>query len=248
MNRLVPIALALLALVLVGSCGYLWIEGWSFSDSLFMTVITLSTVGYSEIRGLSEVGRAFTGGLIFLSLVVMTYWSASLTSYIVEMDLNGTFFRRRMIRMISELQGHVIVCGTEPVAHALVERLVRKRVPVVVVGTQRERLEEIRSRFRRVWVLEGNPTSELTLVSANVLNARIVIAAMESEVDNLLIGITCNDIGQEVLVYALSSDPRLGNRMRKVGIHEVINPADLLGDHVAALVCQAPQPTPTEVA
>ena len=244
MNRLVPIALALLALISLGSCGYLWIEGWSLSDGLFMTVITLSTVGYSEVRELSHAGRAFTGSLIFLSLVVMTYWTASLTSYIVEMDLNGTFFRRRMIRMISELQGHVIVCGAEPVTHALVERLVRKRVPVVVVDAHRERLEEIRSRFRRVLILEGNPTSEITLASANILTARIVIAAMESEVDNLLIGITCGDMGEDILVYALSSDPKLGNRMRKVGIHEVINPAELLGEHVASLVYQAPEPSP----
>ena len=248
MNRLLPIVLSIFALMLCGASGYVFLEGWSWGDGLYMTVITLSTVGYTEVAELSGRGRAFTGVLVLSSLVVMTYWTASLTSYIVEFDLSGTFFKRRMLRMISKLSGHVIVCGTEPVADALIERLVRKRVSVVVVDTNAKRLEEIRSRFRKVLVLEGNPTSEITLAEANILSARIVIAAMASEVDNLLIGITSRDLGQEISVFALSNDPILGNRMRKIGIDEVINPAELLGDHVAALVSRNTAAAPKEMA
>ncbi|MCA9187083.1 MAG: NAD-binding protein, partial [Planctomycetales bacterium] len=120
--------------------------------------------------------------------------------------------------------------------NALIERLARKRVAVVVVDTDTKRLEEIRTRFRRVLTVEGSPTSELSLANAGVLEAKTVIAATSSDVDNLLIGITCRDIGPDVQVYALSIDPVLGNRMRKVGIQEVVNPAELISDHVAALV------------
>jgi voltage-gated potassium channel len=236
MKRLLR-ALSLLGLlVTVGTCGYIWIEGWHPRDGFYMTVITLSTVGYGETNDLSEAGRSFTSLLIFFCLIGMTYWSAALTSLIVERELSGQSARRRMLKMISKLKDHVIVCGTEPMAHTLIEKLIRKRIPVVLIDEDPAEIEQFKKRFRRLHVVVGNPTNEMTLAEANILNAKTVVAALHQEVDNLLIGITCKDIGKDIMVLAKSNDPILGNRMRKSGIDHVISPAQLCGDHMAGMI------------
>lgn len=239
MKRILSVFIALMLLVTGGTIGYVLIERWSPADGLFMTIITLSTVGYGETHELSQTGRTFTAVLIFLCIVAMTYWTAALTSFIVEKELSGSYVRRRMLRMISQLKNHIVICGSDPMAHALIERLMRKRIPVVLVDDDTTHLENMKKRFRRLHIVEGKPTNELTLAEANVLNAKTVVAAMTSEVDNLLVGITCKDIGQEVAVYAHSNDPILGNRMRKSGIDEVVSPSQLCGDHIAGLIAAA---------
>lgn len=234
--RILYSVLALVAILWIGTIGYVAIEGWPVADGFFMTLITLSTVGYGETNQLSASGRIFTSVLILICLVAMTYWSALLTSFILEQELSGKYFRRRMLKLISKLKDHVVICGTDSMAFPLIERLVRKRIPVVLVTDDTEAAEVLKKRFRRLHVVEGNPTNELALANANVLAAKTVVAATKSEVDNLLVGITCKDIGPHVAVFAHSNDPILGNRMRKSGIDEVISPAQLCGAHVATLI------------
>jgi voltage-gated potassium channel len=201
-----------------------------------MTIITLSTVGYGETHELSREGRWFTSGLILLCFVGMTCWTASLTSFLVEADLGGQILQRRMLRMISQLKGHSIVCGTTQMAEAIVERLVRKRKDVVVIDDDKEKLEALRRRFKKIFIVEGPATNELHLAQANVLSAAHVVAALSNEVDNLLISITCKDLGEDIAVYAKSNDATIANRMRKAGVEEVICPSQLCGDRVSDLI------------
>lgn len=134
--------------------------------------------------------------------------------------------------MIAELQGHTIVCGTTNMARAVVERLIRKRVKVVVVDDNKEALEEIQRSYRKVQTIHGCPTNELVLARTNIVNAGAVVAALDNEVDNLLVGITCKDLGTDVRVLARSETSVVANRMRKAGIDEVICPPQICGDRV----------------
>ena len=236
LRRLLNIMYWVMTLVMLGTIGYHLVEGWSLADSFFMTVITISTVGYGETNTLSEHGRWFTSGLIFTSLVSMTGWTAILTSFIVGCDLGGTFQRRRTAKMIQAMKGHTVVCGGGLMAQVVVERLMRKRAQVVLISEESDWLAEMKKKFRRLEVLEGKPGNELILAQANILNAKHVIAATDSEVDNLLIGITCKDIGPDVCVIAESNDLMIANRMRKSGIDEVISPVQLGGAKVTDLV------------
>ena len=235
-NRLLKIMYWMAALVIIGTIGYRAVEAWPLADCFFMTVITISTVGYGETNVLTEGGRWFTSGLIFVSLVSMTGWTAILTSFIVECDLGGHFQRRRTIRMIESMKGHTVVCGSGLMAQAVVERLMRKRADVVVVDADADQLAAMKKKFRRLQVIEGSPSNELNLARANVLSAAHVVAATGSEVDNLLIGITCKDIGDGVAVIAESNNLSIANRMRKSGIDEVISPSQLGGQRVTELI------------
>jgi len=235
-RRLIKVFLCVIGLVVFGTTGYVLIEGWSPLDGFYMTVITLSTVGYGEIQTLTPPGRYFTAALIFFCLVSMTCWTAALTSFIVESDLQGSFLRRRTLKMVAQLKKHTIVCGSGLMAQAVIERLVRARQPVVVVSDNPEEIKQLRKRFRRLLIVEGKATDELTLAEANVLEAKNVVAAMESEIDNLLIAITCKDMGRDIAVFARSNDITIANRMRKAGVDEVISPCQLCGDRVAQLI------------
>lgn len=235
-TRLICMACALFGILLCGSWGYMLLEGWEFNDGFFMTVITLSTVGYGETHELSEMGRWFTSLLIVLCLIGMTYWTATLTSFLVDTDLGGTLVQKRMLRMISKLKGHTIVCGTTPLAEVIIARLTRKRKDVVVIDDDTKKLEHIRTRFGRVKTVEGKPTDELCLAKGNVLEASNVVAALPSEIDNLLISITCKDLRETLSVYAESNDATIANRMRKAGVEEVISPSELCGSRVSELI------------
>ncbi len=194
-RRLATIVLSLVLLIGAGTVGYVIVEKWSVADSFFMTVITLSTVGYGEINELSSSGRIFTSVLIFFGLCGMMIWTATLTGVIVEGDISGSYERSRINRMISKLKKHVIICGSDAMAQAVIEKVVRDKKPLVVVDDQPEGIERIKRRFQTPKIVTGRGTNELKLAEANVFEADTVIAAMESDIDNLLVGIACKDLG-----------------------------------------------------
>ena len=240
-QRLRYVVAALVLIVLVGSAGYMFVEGWSFQDSFFMTVITLSTVGYGETNELTAQGRAFTSVLIFFCLLGMSVWTASFTSVILEGDISGRFERSRTLRMIANLKDHVVICGSDAMAQAVVEKLVRKRKSIVIVDNRTDGVDRLLRRFRKVHFVEGVATNEMKLSEANVLEANTVIAAMEDDVDNLMVGIGCKDLGAQIRVIARSNDPNIANSMRKAGIDEVISPMHLCGQRVGELMSRNPE-------
>ena len=235
-NRFRRVMIYFVATVVVGSCGYSLVEGWQLADGVYMTVITLSTVGYGETHDLTAAGRVFTSLLILFGLVVMTSWTACLTSILVEGDLTGRYERRKLNRMIKKISGHTIVCGSGLLSQAVVERLVQKGMPAVVVCKETADKERLDARFPQVPVLVGDATNDLTLSRAGVARARHVVAATESEVDNLLIAISCKDLGRAISVIARSDSSQVASRMRKAGVDEVICPLDLMGARVAELL------------
>jgi len=236
LKRLFNVFYWMLLLVILGTTGYRLVEGWPLSDCFFMTVVTISTVGYEETNALTEQGRLYTSGLIFVSLISMTGWTAILTSFIVESDLHGHFQKRRSARMIEAMKNQTIVCGSGLMGQAIVVRLMSKRADVVLITSDKEQINALSQKFRKLQIIEGNPASELNLAKANVLNAAFVVAATDSEVNNLLIGITCKDMGTNIKVIAESNDLAIANRMRKSGIDEVISPSQLGGAKATELI------------
>lgn len=234
--RLVRMMLIFAVVVLIGSIGYVVLEGWNFEDGFYMTIITLSTVGYGETRELSQQGRWYTSGLIFASFMIMTSWTAALTSFLVDIDLGGNLFRRKMLQMISNLTNHTIVCGSSRMSEVIIEQLVRQRKDVVVIDEDEERLNELRQRFRKILVVNGAATNELQLAQANVLSAGHVVAALPNDLDNLLIAITCRDLNQDSMIYAKSNDATVANRMRKAGVDVVVSPSQICGSHVSGQI------------
>jgi len=235
-SRAVWMGLAFVGLVLFGTVGYVVVEQWTPLDGAYMTIVTMSTVGYGETNELSPVGRAFTALLISICLIVMSLWTAAVTSFVVENDLRGTFFKSRIVRMIAKLQKHAVVCGATEIGIVVAQHLSNAGMSVVVIDADPSRLARIRDRFANILTLEGSPTDEMTLADARLIDAQHVVAATDVDIDNLLIAITSKDLAHKVYVSAKCDDPSIANRMRKAGVDDVVSPTFVTGNQLASLI------------
>ena len=239
MQRLIRVFSVLCGVVTLGTVGFVLIEDWPITDAFFMTMITISTVGYGSPYEMSEIGELFSSVLIIACMLSMTFWTAILTSIILEYDLKGIFTKRKMLKMISKMTKHTVICGTGQMAETVIDRLLMDDEQVVLIDENEARLEELREQFPDLQTVTGSPTCELSLAKANVLKAGSVVATTKDDMDNLLVAITCRDIDPEIKVIARTNDSNIANRMRKLGVEEVISPNFLCGMKIADSILQS---------
>lgn len=223
-------------LFVFGACGFVIIEGWSFLDAAYMTLITLSTVGYGEIQELTPKGRMFTSVLVTVSLVSMACWTGGITSMLVSGELTGRFYKQRVLKMIAQMSDHVVVCGGGVTAMTIVRRLHAQNQQVVMIVQDAAEIEALKNYAPNVPVICDDPKSEMAMADANIMNAKYLIAAVDCDYDNLLITITGKSIGTDLEVISCAQSMELASRMMKVGANEVICPFVISGEHVASLI------------
>ena len=233
LQRIFRLSLGVALVLVLGTIGYVLIEGWTTQDGFYMSVITLATVGYGETQELSSLGRLFTCLLIFSSIVCLSCWTACLTSLFVEGELTGAFTRKKAKKMAKMMSNHTIVCGSGTMAQTVVDILIRKQAKVVLIGSASERLSRLGLRYPNLAIIESSAVDEMALADANVLEAKCVITALDSDFDNLLVAMTCKDLGAGMKVVARSDDMQIGSRMMKLGVEKVICPFHLGGQHAA---------------
>lgn len=219
--------------LVIGTCGYVIIEDWPVLDSFYMSIITLSTVGYGETRDLSETGRVFTTGLIGLSVLSMAWWTAGITSMIVNGEITGSFRKQKEAKMISNLSKHTVVCGGGLFARTVIDQLSRDAKDVVAIIGSEEEIKLIQRLYPDLLIVQGDPKSELALADANAMTASYLVAAVESDFDNLLITITGKGLGTGIKIISCAQGNELASRMIKVGADEVICPFILGGEYAA---------------
>src|SRR5574341_1261827 len=152
---IVPLAL-IAGVMLLGTVGYTLVEGWSLQDALWMTVITMTTIGYGEVNPLSSAGRWFTIGLIFLSISVAGYAIARLTTFVVEGELNRMFQARRMDQRITAMKDHFIVCGGGHVGRHIASEFVRTGTPFVVIEPNVDVAQQL-EQMGDILYIKGDP-------------------------------------------------------------------------------------------
>jgi voltage-gated potassium channel len=220
---------AILVLILVGTIGYHLIEGWTLFDGLYMTVITLATIGYGEVHQLSQTGRYFTLGLILVGVTVFGFLLSQVTQTLIETEIASVLGRRRMFRDISKLSGHYIVCGAGRVGMQAVSELRKKEVDFVVI----DRDEQIAERLlaKGDLVLIGDATDETVLEGANVRTARCIIAAASNDADNVYITLTARGLNPNIHIVARASDHHAERQLMRAGANKAIAPT--LGHRMA---------------
>src|SRR5437588_198837 len=172
-RRVLWIGLALLLLSAIGTLGYHVVEGWSWLDSLYMVVITFSSIGYGEVHPLSGTGREFTIALIACGAVVVALGIGTLTQALLEFELLQFFGRRRVERQIARLSGHYIICGAGRVGRSAARELARKPVPFVIIEK-----DATTDGLPPDWLtIFGDATQENTLVAARIEHAAGLVAA-----------------------------------------------------------------------
>jgi voltage-gated potassium channel len=234
-RRLTYALLALLAVIIVATCGYKFFGvdetgrhvGWI--DALYMTVVTLTTVGYGEIVSTAHSPglRVFNALILIFGIGLMLYVFSVSTAFVVEGELKNIFWRRKMQKRIAGFSGHIIVCGAGETGLPIVEELVRTGRQVVVVDHDPERLHR-HKEVEGVGLIEGDATDEEVLDQAGLERASGVIAALPSDKDNLVVTVTVRQKQPTIRIVARNLEPKMGDKILRAGANAIVSP-NLIG-------------------
>ncbi len=233
MKRLPALEVCVVGVVLltaIGTAGFHYIEHWSWFDSLYMVVITFSTIGYGEIHPLSPAGRAFNIGLIVAGVAVVFLLIGALTQALLEFELGKVFGRRRMDREIANLKDHYIICGAGRVGSSVALELSRKPYPFVIVESNEKSLAELDSKWL---MMIGDAASEKTLREAGIERAKGLVAATTTDATNIYIVLTAKSIKSSVKIIARASEQRAEKHLKTAGADLVISPYVAAGHRIA---------------
>ncbi len=233
-KRLILILSALLVTVAFGTLGFIIIDHYPPFDAFYMTLITISTVGYTEIHPLSHAGRIFNSFLIFFGVTIMLLAVGGMTQAIIELELNQYFGKRRIKKMIDHLHDHYIVCGFGRVGRGAAMELQRASVPFLVVDRDDERVEWA-MKLGMLAVL-ADATDDATLRDAGVTNAKGLIATLQSDADNLFVILSAKALKSSLLVSARVASEQSEKKMRLAGADYVFAPYDMTGNRMAQVM------------
>jgi voltage-gated potassium channel len=224
-RRRLLVTLAYFNVVLLGGAvGYRVIEGWSWFDSLYMSVITATCVGYSEVHGLSNAGRFFTMVLLAFALVGLGLLWAMVTAFLVELDLADFFRRRGMQKRIDELSGHYVVCGAGRVGRVIFGEMMAAGHPVVILDRDHDRIEHLRELHPGALSVEGDATRDHVLELAGVRRAKGLAAALASDADNLFVTLTARTLNTTMEIACRANDGESVAKMSRAGANHIISP------------------------
>ena len=232
-QRFIIIVSALVIIVSIGVIGYEIIEGWSFIDALYMTVITLSTVGYGEVHHLSTAGRIFSIVLIISGVGAMLYTLTTIVQYILEGGFGDILGRRRMKEKIASLKRHVILCGYGKVGHEVARVFESEGTPFIIVEMDQETVSK--AVENGYLCIQGNATSDDVLKEAGIERARALVAALGSDADNLYITLSAKEIRPDLFIVARASTEESEPKLLRAGADRIMSPYRIGGRHMAML-------------
>jgi voltage-gated potassium channel len=222
---------ALLVLTGIGVLGYMVIVGMGLMDALYMTVITLSTVGYREVQPLGAAGQIFTMVLIFGGFGIVLYSASVIAREIIEGEFQRTFGRRKVQRQIEQLSEHFIVCGFGRMGRIVCKELVAKPVPFVVIERNAEALRAVEAE--QFLAVDGDATEDHILLQAGIKRARGLVSALSTDSDNVYVALTARELNPGLLIVARAEDERSERKLLHAGATRVVSPYVIGGHRMA---------------
>jgi voltage-gated potassium channel len=217
------LAVALLLFVVAGgTLGYVLVEGWSLWDGLYMTITTITTVGFKEVHPMSRAGEAFTMVVLLAGVGTAFYTFTLLASAVVEGGLHQQFRRRRRMRMLDELQNHFIVCGCGRIGGVITDELRRQGVPCVVVDRSPDRVQAVLERGGLA--VEADASNEDVLKRLQIDRARGLIAAVGTDAENVYIVLTARVLRPDLYIIGRAETEDAERKLLKAGADRVVSP------------------------
>lgn len=237
-NRTAIAALSVASLLLLlGTVGYHLLEGWPLFDAFYMTVITLSTVGYGEVRPLSVAGRVLSILLILGGVGTLGYALGATTEFFAHGGWEASRQRRRMKHELATISKHTIVCGYGRLGRAVVEVLRQNGHRVVVVDRTAAAMEQL-PEDDDLLHLVGNAQDDDVLIAAGVQRARALVAAVDSDAANVFLTLSARELNPDIVLYGKADDPKSLQKLERAGANHVFSPATVAGHRVGWQIVQ----------
>jgi len=230
-RRLARIAIALVSVLTCGTVGFMWIEHYPVFDAFYMTLTTVTTVGYAEIRALSHAGRVFNSFLIFFGVTTIFLAVGAMTQTLIELELNQFFGKRRVKKMINKLEGHIILCGYGRVGRGAADELRKAGTPFVVIDHNDERVE--RAMTAGMLAVLADAGRDETLRDVGIATAKGLIATLASDADNLFVVLTAKTLNPNLQLSVRIAEESSEQKMRRAGADFVFAPYTTTGHHMA---------------
>lgn len=232
-KRFLWIGLAIFAIILIGTAGYMLIEKWSFNDALYQAVTTLSTVGFQEVHTLSTAGRYFTIILILGGTGTMLYAATAIVQYLLEGNLANILGRRRMKAEIAKLKGHTILCGYGKVGKEVAHVFVNEKTPFVVIESDEKACAN--ATAAGILCINMNATSDEVLKEAGINEAKSLVAALGSDADNLYVTLSAKSLKPDIFIVARVDNEESEAKMVRAGADRTMSPYGIGGRRLAMM-------------
>ena len=230
LRNLRMIGLALALVIVAGTVGFHFIEGWPWFDGFYMVVTTLTTIGYQETHPLSHAGRVFNICVIVAGVSLVFLAIGALTQALLEFELRSFFGRRKMEREIDRLTDHYIICGAGRVGRSAARELARRPAPFVVVDNNEPKAARYQNEYL---VMVGDATKEQTLRDAHIERARGLVAATTTDATNLYIILTARGLNPKLKIIARASEEDAEKHLLTAGADAIVSPYSFAGQRIA---------------
>lgn len=234
--RFVIAAGLILLLFVVGTIGYTVLEGWTVLDALYMTMITLTTIGFGETNELSNTGRIFTLALISASFIIYGYSLSQLTAFLFEGEIRQAIEGHRMERKIKRLRDHIILCGCGSTGIHIAMEFLRAEADFVIVDPIDAHIKELIETHGDVLHLAGDATNDEVLRIAGIDHARGLVAAVSNDKDNVFIVLTARSLNPNIRIVSRLIEDENYDKLRRAGADDVISPNIMGGQRMASVM------------
>ncbi len=233
-SKLYKALLLLLLVILTGVFGYMYLSGDTFINALYMTMITITTVGFGTVHPLNDQEKIFTIFLILMSVVIVGYVASVLTEYIASGELLIKLKFKKVQKKILKLNNHAIVCGYGRNGKQAVLKLKKYKMPLVIIESDENRIAELEED--NFLFIKGDATKDEVLEKAGIKKAASLIIALPSDADNLYVVLSARQLNRSLTIVSRASNDSSDSKLRIAGADNVIMPDKLGGDHMASLV------------
>ena len=225
----------LLFVIISGTLGFVFIEGWGVVDSLFMTIITISTVGYGEVHELTVYGKLFTSLLIISSFGTFAFAIKSITNFLAGGEYRNYINEKRKMKEFDKLHNHVIICGFGRVGIQVAEDLKAHGTRFVVIESNEEIIKE-HENLAGYLFLKGDSTLDENLIKSGVLSAKALICCLPKDADNLYVVLSARELKKKLFIVSRASNQSTVGKLKIAGAQNVIMPDAIGGSHMASLI------------
>ena len=220
--RITALVALFILLIGFGTAGYMLVENYTFIEALYMTVITLSTVGFAEVHPLDTRGKVFTIILILLGVSFVAFSLAYFSQILLDGNLLEAYRRHKLKRKLDQLENHYIICGYGQMGRIIADELHKHNLPVVIIESDESVFALLRERnFLHVG---SDATDEANLIAAGVLRAKGLVSVVNKDSENVFIVLTARDLNKNLFIFSRADSPGADRRLIKAGADRVVSP------------------------